>query len=132
MNSVLAYRNIAQERGVARPQMIWPETAHPAFTKGAHLFGLDVDRRAGRPGHDDGRHRLRRATTSSPSTAMLIGTAGNYAYGTIDPIAELSDLALEHGHLPARGRAAWAASSCPGARSSGTPTSQCSTSACPG
>ena len=32
MNSVLAYRNIAQERGIARPQMIWPETAHPAFT----------------------------------------------------------------------------------------------------
>ncbi len=28
---------------------------------------------------------------------MLIGTAGNYAYGTIDSIPELSDLAVEHG-----------------------------------
>jgi glutamate/tyrosine decarboxylase-like PLP-dependent enzyme len=27
---------------------------------------------------------------------MLIGTAGNYAYGTIDPFEELSDLAVEH------------------------------------
>ena len=32
-----------------------------------------------------------------PETAMLIGTAGNYAYGTIDSIPELSDLAVETG-----------------------------------
>ena len=63
---------------------------------------------------------------------MLIGSAGNYAYGTIDPIPELSDLAVEHGTylhvdaLPGRLHPALG----PGAR--GTRTSHCSTSACPG
>jgi glutamate/tyrosine decarboxylase-like PLP-dependent enzyme len=96
LNAVLAYRNIAQERGVARPQMIWPETAHPAFTKGAHLFGLDVvvapvDPVTTMVDIDFVRDHI------VPETAMLIGTAGNYAYGTIDSIPELSDLAVEHG-----------------------------------
>ena len=96
MNAVLAYRNIAQERGVARPQMIWPETAHPAFTKGAHLFGLDVvvapvDPVTTMVDIDFVRDHI------VPETAMLIGSAGNYGYGTIDSIAELSDLAVDHG-----------------------------------
>ncbi len=99
MNAVLAYRNIAQERGITRPQMIWPETAHPAFTKSAHLFGLDVivapvDRDTTLVDVDFVRDHI------VPETAMLIGSAGNYGYGTIDPIAELSDLAVEKGvHL---------------------------------
>src|SRR5437868_3100376 len=31
------------------------------------------------------------------NTIALVGSAGNYGYGTIDPIAELSELALRHG-----------------------------------
>jgi len=30
-------------------------------------------------------------------TAVIIGSAANYPYGTIDPIADLSEIALEHG-----------------------------------
>ena len=32
----------------------------------------------------------------NPNTVALVGSAGNYPYGTIDPIAELSALALQH------------------------------------
>ena len=39
LNAMLGYRNQANERGIARPAMIWPETAHPAFTKAAHHQG---------------------------------------------------------------------------------------------
>jgi glutamate/tyrosine decarboxylase-like PLP-dependent enzyme len=31
----------------------------------------------------------------TPNTAMIVSSAGNYPYGTIDPIAALSDVALE-------------------------------------
>lgn len=95
LNAVLAYRNKAQqERGIARPQMIWPDTAHPAFHKGAHLFGLDVivaptDPRTTQVDVDFVRDHI------NESTAMVIASAGNYPYGTIDPIKELSDVVLE-------------------------------------
>jgi len=35
LTAMLAYRNLANERGIRRPGMIWPDTAHPAFTKAA-------------------------------------------------------------------------------------------------
>jgi len=96
LNAVLAYRNIAQERGVARPQMIWPDTAHPAFTKGAHLFGLEVVVAPTDPvttlvDVDFVRDQI------TDATAMVIGSAGNYPYGTIDPIGQLSDVVLDKG-----------------------------------
>ena len=34
---------------------------------------------------------------STSSTVAIVGSAGNYGYGTIDPIAELGELALERG-----------------------------------
>jgi glutamate/tyrosine decarboxylase-like PLP-dependent enzyme len=96
LTAMLGYRNLARSRGIAEPEMILPDTGHPAFLKSAHLFGLelvlvptdpvttlvDVD-------------AVRDAITDR--TAVIVGSAGNYAYGTIDPIAELSVLAVEHG-----------------------------------
>lgn len=95
LNAVLAYRNKAQqERGVTHPQMIWPDTAHPAFHKGAHLFGLELivaptDPVTTQVDVDFVRDHI------NERTAMVVASAGNYPYGTIDPIQELSDVALE-------------------------------------
>jgi sphinganine-1-phosphate aldolase len=42
-HAMLAYRDhAAQERGIRRPNVIKPETAHPAFDKACHLFGIDL------------------------------------------------------------------------------------------
>src|ERR1019366_8441613 len=42
-HAMLAYReSAAQERGVRRPNVIKPETAHPAFDKACHLFGIEL------------------------------------------------------------------------------------------
>jgi len=97
LNAVLAYRERArEERGIQRPAMIWPDTAHPAFHKAAHLFGLDVVVAPTDPVTTQvDVDFVRRAIT--PQTAVVIASAGNYPYGTIDPIAELSALALEKG-----------------------------------
>ena len=44
-HAVLAYREHAgQTRGVTRPNVIKPETAHPAFDKACHLFGVELRR----------------------------------------------------------------------------------------
>ena len=103
LNAMLAYRNLANERGVARPQIIWPDTAHPAFTKGAHMFGMDVVVAPTDPDTTQVDVDFVRDHVSA-QTAVVIASAGNYPYGTIDPIGALSDLVAREGHLPARGR----------------------------
>jgi glutamate/tyrosine decarboxylase-like PLP-dependent enzyme len=97
LNAMLAYRDHARERrGVTRPAMIWPDTAHPAFTKAAHLFGIEV---IVAPTDPDTTQVdvdfVRNAITDD--TVVIIGSAGNYPYGTIDPIESLSQLAVERG-----------------------------------
>ncbi|MHB1584711.1 MAG: pyridoxal phosphate-dependent decarboxylase family protein [Acidimicrobiales bacterium] len=92
-HAVLAYREAGTARGVTRPNLVKPETAHPAFDKACHLFGVE----------------LRRAPVDPVSTLVdvdwvdrhvddqtvaIVGSACNYGYGTVDPIAELSELAL--------------------------------------
>ena len=96
-HALLAYRDhAAAERGITRPNVIKPETAHPAFDKACHLFGIELRRAPVDP-----------VTTEvdvdwvadhiDDQTVALIGSACNYGYGTVDPIAALSDVALEHG-----------------------------------
>ena len=97
INPLLVYRDKArEERGVDRPKVIIPDTGHPAFPKGAHLLGIEVVVAPTHPettlvdvdfvrDHIDAR------------TVAIVGSAGNYPYGTIDPISELSALAVEHG-----------------------------------
>ena len=94
LSAILAYREWAHARGIDRPQMILPETAHVAFAKGAHLFGLEVipapiDPVTTQADVDFIRDHI------TPQTIMLVGSACNYGYGTIDPIAELAEVALE-------------------------------------
>ncbi len=74
-----------------------PRPAHPAFDKACHLFGIELRTRAGRPGDHPGRRRRRGRRSSTTRRSPSIGSACNYGYGTIDPIEELSDLALERG-----------------------------------
>jgi glutamate/tyrosine decarboxylase-like PLP-dependent enzyme len=97
LHVVLAYREHArQQRGVDRPNVIKPETAHPAFDKACHLFGVELRRAPVDP-----------ATAEvdlnwvenhlDDQTIAVIGSACNYGYGTIDPIDELAQLARPRG-----------------------------------
>src|SRR5262245_61361382 len=97
LHSMLAYRDWAQqERGIERPNVIKPETAHPAFDKACHLFGIELRRAAIDP--DTTMVDLDSAASLiDDQTVAMIGSACNYGYGTVDPIAEMSDLALERG-----------------------------------
>jgi glutamate/tyrosine decarboxylase-like PLP-dependent enzyme len=97
LHAMLAYREHgAQRRGVTRPNVIKPETAHPAFDKACHLFGVELRRAPVDPvstGVDVDWVR----DHVDDQTVALVGSACNYGYGTVDPIGALSDLALERG-----------------------------------
>ncbi len=95
--AVLAYREQGrEERGIDRPNLVKPESGHPAFDKACHLFGIEM-RRA----EVDPETTLVRpesvAELIDESTVAIVGSAGTYGYGTIDPIAELGGLALDRG-----------------------------------
>jgi len=96
ISAILAYRNkYREERGITEPEMIMPHTAHTAFQKGAHYFGVKLIQAPVDPVTTLVDLDFVKAHINA-NTILLVGSAGNYPYGTIDPIRELSALALEH------------------------------------
>ncbi|MGH9594894.1 MAG: pyridoxal phosphate-dependent decarboxylase family protein, partial [Bryobacteraceae bacterium] len=98
MLTMLAYREHARaEKGIGAPEMIVPATAHPAFDKGAHYFGIRLIKIPVGADYLADVHAMEAAI--GPNTIALAGTAGNYPHGLIDPLERISDLAVEH-NLP--------------------------------
>lgn len=90
------YREWArEEKGITAPEIIMPHTAHPAFDKSGQYFGIKMvhipvsepDFRVD-PGAVE--------EQINQNTAAIVGSAGNYPYGLIDPLEKLSDIALQH------------------------------------
>ncbi len=93
-HAVLAYREAGRVRGIDRPNIVKPETAHPAFDKAGHLFGVEVRKIPVDPDTTTVRPELV-SDTIDENTVAIIGSACNYGYGTVDPITDLGRLALE-------------------------------------
>jgi sphinganine-1-phosphate aldolase len=79
------------------PEMVLPSTAHPAFEKAGHYFGV----KAVHVPVDSGFRADVSATKAavSPNTILIVGSAPSYPQGVIDPIAELAAIAQEHNLL---------------------------------
>jgi sphinganine-1-phosphate aldolase len=96
VTAMLTYREWARHtKGIDRPEVIMPITAHPATAKAFHYFGIawvpapvtadfvcDVDFVRQHIG---------------PDTVAIVASAGTYPHGLIDPIPALGELAGEHG-----------------------------------
>jgi glutamate/tyrosine decarboxylase-like PLP-dependent enzyme len=96
-HAVLAYREAGREaRGITHPNFVKPETGHPAFDKACQLFGIELRRAPIDPETTLVRLDAARELIDE-NTVAIVGSAGNYGYGTIDPIAELGELSLERG-----------------------------------
>ncbi len=83
------------ERGITRPELLAPYSAHPAFAKAAELLGLELVQA---PLARD--HRVDVAGVAeriSDRTALMVGSAPNYPFGVVDPIPELAALAAARG-----------------------------------
>lgn len=91
-----AYRDRARDRrGIARPEIVAPATAHVAFDKAGHYFGIKVVRTPVTASYVADVRAAARAINSN--TIAIVGSAPCFPYGTLDPIAELSELARRRG-----------------------------------
>jgi glutamate/tyrosine decarboxylase-like PLP-dependent enzyme len=90
------YRDHAREtKGIKKPEMVLPTSAHVAFDKAAHYFGIKPVRI---PVGRDGRARVKAARRAlSRNTVVVVGSAPSFPHGVIDPIEELSELARRKG-----------------------------------
>jgi glutamate/tyrosine decarboxylase-like PLP-dependent enzyme len=93
--AVKSARDYYRRRGITEPEIVLPVTGHPSFRKAAHLLGLRVTTV---PIGDDltvDLERVKEAVTNR--TIMIVGSAPNYPFGTIDDIRGLSDIAEDRG-----------------------------------
>jgi sphinganine-1-phosphate aldolase len=91
------YRDQARaERGITEPEIIVPRTAHPAFRKAGEYFGITMVQAPVAP-PDFLVDVTAVEALINDNTVALVGSAGNYPYGLIDPLERLSDLALKRG-----------------------------------
>ncbi len=78
-----------------RPQIVAPQTIHPAFDKAAHWFGVELKKVAV---DDDQRVRPEAmARAIGRRTIALAVSAPQYPHGSIDPVAEVGAIAARHG-----------------------------------
>ncbi len=86
------YRDWARDKkGITRPEMVVPVTAHAAFDKAAQYFGIKIRQI---PVDEDYRADVSAASAAiTKNTIVLVGSAPSFPHGMVDPIEELSTLA---------------------------------------
>ena len=86
---------VSRGRSLEGAHIVVPSSAHPAFDKACHYFGLGIRRVAVGP---DRRADVAAMTEAvNAETLMLVGSAPCFPYGLVDPIEALSDLAQAKG-----------------------------------
>lgn len=97
--AVKTYRDRAKKLypNIRRPNIIACITVHPAFEKAVHLLDMEII-------HVPMRSDCRMDVTATKkainrSTILLVGSAPQYCHGVVDPIEEISELALAN-NLP--------------------------------
>ncbi|SDJ70026.1 Glutamate or tyrosine decarboxylase [Nocardioides sp. YR527] len=81
--------------GVERPRMVLPSTAHAAFHKAAHYFGVE-------PvlvpvGPDFRADPAAMAAAMDDRTVLVVASAPSYAHGVVDPVTAIAAAAAERG-----------------------------------
>ncbi|MEW2358112.1 aspartate aminotransferase family protein [Spirillospora sp. NPDC029432] len=81
-----------------RPEIVVPNTAHPAFHKAAHYLGMDV---VAVPVDTATFHAdpAAMAAAMTPRTVLVVASAPSYPHGVIDPVADIASIAAEAGVL---------------------------------
>jgi sphinganine-1-phosphate aldolase len=91
--AVKAARERGRSRGVTEPEMVLPTTAHAAFEKGAHYFGVKSVRVE--VGDDYRADSSAMADAVTDRTVLVVGSAPQYPQGVIDPIEDIAAIAAD-------------------------------------
>lgn len=90
--AMLAARERARaERGIERPEIVVPESAHAAFHKAGHIYDMPVRTAPVRDDYTADVDAL--AELVGPNTAVVVGSAPQYPQGVQDDIAAIAALA---------------------------------------
>lgn len=80
---------------VSRPRMVIPATAHAAFHKAAHYFGVEA---VPVPvGEDFRADPAATAAALDDDTVLVVASAPSYAHGVVDPVSEIAGAAAARG-----------------------------------
>jgi sphinganine-1-phosphate aldolase len=92
---LLAVKAARDAAGVRDPEIVLPVTAHPAFHKAAHYFGLTV---VPVPVSADFRASPEAvADAITDRTVLVVASAPSYPTGTVDPVPQIAAIAAERG-----------------------------------
>lgn len=84
----ITYRDYYQyQRNIHHPNIICYDTVHPAFDTACHYFGIKQYKIS----NSQNIHQY-----IDNNTILLVGSCPEYSYGTMDPILEMSKIALQN------------------------------------
>ncbi|WP_457551212.1 aminotransferase class V-fold PLP-dependent enzyme [Desulfobacula sp.] len=94
--AVKTYRDFARaKKNIKKPELIVPVTAHAAFDKACQYFNIKLRQVRVNEFFQADISQVKKAVNKN--TIAIIGSAPSFPHGTIDPIEEMSAIALEHG-----------------------------------
>ncbi len=95
MLAMKTYRDWAlDKKGIKKPEMIVPTTAHAAFDKSSQYFGIKIRHAAVDENYQAIVQEVKKAVNKN--TIVIVGSAPTFPHGIIDPIEEMSGIALKH------------------------------------
>jgi sphinganine-1-phosphate aldolase len=91
-----AYRDWSREKkGITRPEIVVPTSAHAAFEKASQYFNIKLVRVPVGPDFTADVAETEKRLTRN--TIAIVGSAPSFPHGVIDPIPDLARLAAERG-----------------------------------
>jgi len=83
-----------KHRNISSPEIIAPLSVHVAFDKACHYLGIKLIKV---PVYEDGLPKIEDFVDYiNNNTIMMVGSAPSFPHGVIDPIKELSELAIKN------------------------------------
>jgi sphinganine-1-phosphate aldolase len=97
--ALYTYREWARKHHphIKHPEVVAPQTIHPAHDKAANLFGLHI--RKAPVNQDQMAETAGMERMINKNTILMVASAPSYPNGILDPIVEIGELAQRH-HLP--------------------------------
>jgi glutamate/tyrosine decarboxylase-like PLP-dependent enzyme len=93
--SMLVNRERARAKGIERPEIVIPRSAHPAYAKAAHYFDMELVQV---PLDESLRADVSAVTdTINDNTAVVVASAFSYPFGVMDPVEDIAAIAKSRG-----------------------------------
>lgn len=94
MHALYAYRNLGREKGIKKPEVIIPVTAHAAFLKACDIFKIKCIRIPLDKNYQVDLNKVKRNINAN--TICIVGSCPNFPHCNYDDIEGLSKIAVKY------------------------------------